>query len=159
MLLYNNISNFHFFFVFQVNGTRVTHCTHVDVVNLIKCKFAFIYFYCFDIKSQTVFFPLHVDEKRKEKPNVFINNYYFIIYSFIRYRRSICPIRPFTSCQGFFLVSCHFTLNARVTIYRRRCVNVWKIIINRHHLLPSWWCSSSSFFSSSLSVVVVSDAI
>lgn len=23
---------------FQVNGTRVTHCTHIDVVNLIKCK-------------------------------------------------------------------------------------------------------------------------
>lgn len=22
----------------QVNGTRVTHCTHIDVVNLIKCK-------------------------------------------------------------------------------------------------------------------------
>lgn len=25
-------------FLFQVNGTRVTHLTHIDVVNLIKCK-------------------------------------------------------------------------------------------------------------------------
>lgn len=61
---------FIFFFAIQVNGTRVTHCTHVDVVNLIKCKFAFIYFYYFDIKSQRFFLLLHMDEKRKEKPNV-----------------------------------------------------------------------------------------
>ncbi|CAF1672199.1 unnamed protein product, partial [Adineta ricciae] len=25
--------------IIKVNGTRVTHCTHIDVVNLIKCKF------------------------------------------------------------------------------------------------------------------------
>lgn len=31
-------------FSFQVNGTRVTHCTHVDVVNLIKCKLDLIDF-------------------------------------------------------------------------------------------------------------------
>lgn len=31
-------------FLFQVNGTRVTHCTHVDVVNLIKCKLVCIDF-------------------------------------------------------------------------------------------------------------------
>jgi hypothetical protein len=35
--------NFHFFSLFQVNGTRVTHCTHIDVVNLIKCKFVFLF--------------------------------------------------------------------------------------------------------------------
>ncbi|CAF2778792.1 unnamed protein product [Rotaria sp. Silwood2] len=28
--------------IIKVNGTRVTHCTHVDVVNLIKSKLDFI---------------------------------------------------------------------------------------------------------------------